>query len=81
MSLMGCGIQLSAILACIKDVDYFFVDIVYYVILISNCGKTVQGDTAPREPEFGDCFLASSFGLVGRTTTAMQPRQGVGILR
>ena len=24
--------------------------------------------------QFGDCFLASSFGLVGRTTAHMQPR-------
>ena len=32
---------------------------------------------ATRSCRFGDCFLASSLGLVGRTTVAMQPRKVV----
>ena len=31
----------------------------------------------PHSHWFGDCFLASSFGLVGITTAAIQPRQVV----
>ena len=27
--------------------------------------------------QFGECFLASSFGLVGRTAAAIQPREEV----
>ena len=32
-----------------------------------------------RSCRFGDCFLANSFGLVGRTTVAMQPRRSTDI--
>ena len=39
--------------------------------------QNIQGDKGPRGPTFGDCFLARSFGLVGRTTAAIQPRQAV----
>ena len=47
------------------------------VSLHLRCGtlcSTVQGDKAPCRPMFGDWFLASSFGLVGRITAAIQPR-------
>ena len=36
--------------------------------------KILQCNKAPGRPSFGDCFLARSFGLVGRTAAAIQPR-------
>ena len=45
----------------------------------SASGKfsNVHRDTVSRSYKFGDCFLASSFGLDGITTNAIQPRQVV----
>ena len=38
-------------------------------------GRILQGADVSRTYRFGDFFLASFFGLVGRTTAAIQARQ------
>ena len=41
----------------------------------------VHRDTVSRSYRFGDCFLASSFGLLDRATDAVRPAQANSILR